>query len=278
MWRRDAMCSASGAGRATHTGRAHFRTTSRSRPAFCAFGGSRAGALETRLPLDELEAEAALDAEVALRHVVVVGRRDVDDLTVLHVQLEVAADAAVPADGRRHLLARLVPRACLAVVVLALRHERAGGADGNAVAAVDAGRLRQGHVELGRDVCVEASAGDGDGERVLVVDAARLDAAVAEDALRVVADVEVVVDLHLVLDTRRVRPEAPGVGLVALDVLERGGSRGEVDRRAEQLEHEAPRDPNALRVGEDDHAWLRLARARRHERSRSLQLDNADAA
>ena len=50
-------------------------------------------------------------------------------------------------------------------------------------------------VELGRDPGVEATAGDGDRERVLGVLAARLDALVAEDAARVVPDVEVVVDL-----------------------------------------------------------------------------------
>ncbi len=52
--------------------------------------------------LDEAEAEAPLDAEVPARDVVVVGRADLDDLVVLHVQREVAADAAVGAD-RVHL-------------------------------------------------------------------------------------------------------------------------------------------------------------------------------
>src|SRR5262245_12163045 len=42
-----------------------------------------------------LEAEATLDAEVAARDVVVVGGGDLDDLVVLHVEGEVAADAAV---------------------------------------------------------------------------------------------------------------------------------------------------------------------------------------
>src|SRR5581483_12239560 len=92
------------------------------------------------LTLDVLVAEAALDAEVAARHVVVVRRRDVDDLTALHVQLDVAADAAVAAHGRHDLLARLVPGTFLPEVVLAFRHQRAGRADRDAVAAVDAGR------------------------------------------------------------------------------------------------------------------------------------------
>ena len=57
---------------------------------------------------------------------------------------------------------------------------------------------------------VEAPARDCDREGVLVVDATCLDAAVAEDALRVVAHVQVVVDLHLVLDACRVGAEAVG--------------------------------------------------------------------
>ncbi len=99
----------------------------------------------------------------------------------------------------------------LAQLELARRHQRARRADGDAVAAVDAGRLGQRHVELGRDVRVEAAAGDGDRERVLVVDAAGLDALVTEDALRVVAHVEVVVDLHRLRDRERVGAEALGL-------------------------------------------------------------------
>ncbi|MNC88437.1 hypothetical protein D3C83_42510 [compost metagenome] len=56
---------------------------------------------------------------------------------------------------------------------------------------------------LGRDVGAEAAAGDRDGEGVLGVDAARLDALIAEDALAVVADVEVVVDLGRLRDGGR---------------------------------------------------------------------------
>src|SRR4051794_24143985 len=89
--------------------------------------------------LDELEPEAALDAEVAAGDRVVQRRRDLDDLVVLLVQLEVAAHPAVRADGGRRRLLALVPAAVLAAVVLALEHQRAGRADGDAVAAVHAG-------------------------------------------------------------------------------------------------------------------------------------------
>src|SRR4029077_13080073 len=64
------------------------------------------------------------------------------------------------------------------------------------VAAVDAGRVGQRDVILGRDAGLEAAAGQRDGEGVLRVRAAGLDALVADDALRVVPDVEVVVHLH----------------------------------------------------------------------------------
>ena len=99
-------------------------------------------------------------------------------------------------------LLRRVPGAGLAHVVLGLGHQRAGRADADAVAAVDARGLGQGHGLLGRDAGVEPAPGDRDRERVLGVLAAGLDALVAEDALRVVADVEVVVDLGRLGDGR----------------------------------------------------------------------------
>jgi hypothetical protein len=180
-------------------------------------------------------------------------------VVVLDVQRERAADAAVRADRVGHWSARLVPRAGGAHVVLALEHQRAGRADADAVAAVDARRVGQRDVELGRDAGVEAAAGDRDRERVLGVLAARLDALVAEDALRVVADVEVVVDLDRLGDgggrrrrlgrvvvararARRARPAgggrgrravALGIGVVALDVAP-VGTAGAVERSTDE--------------------------------------------
>ena len=52
----------------------------------------------SRALLDELEAEAALDAEVAVGDDVVERRGDLDDLVVLDVERQRAADAAVRAD------------------------------------------------------------------------------------------------------------------------------------------------------------------------------------
>src|SRR5262249_15274203 len=142
--------------------------------------------------LNVLEAEAALDAQVAARDVVVVGARHLDDRVVLHVQLEGAADTAIGTDRLRHGLLVLAPVTRLAELVLGAEHERARRAHGDAVAAVDACRLGEDGVELRRDAGVEAAPGDMDGEGVLVLLAAGVDALVTEDALAVVADVELV--------------------------------------------------------------------------------------
>ena len=206
-------------------------------------------------------------------------------------------------------LGRLVPGPGLAHVVLGLEHQRAGRADADAVAAVDAGRLGQRHGLLGRDPGVEAAAGDGDRERVLGVLAARLDALVAEDALRVVADVELVVDLGRLARrsprprrrpargggrprARRARrpPRAAPAARTATDPrrtaprtrrssrrARRAGQR-HVDRRAEELEHDLARQPDPLRIGLDLHPGLDLARAGRDEHARPGDLDDADPA
>ena len=61
-----------------------------------------------------------------------------------------------------------------AQLVLAAGHQRAGRTHGDAVAAVDARRVRQGDGELRRDVRAESAAGDRDRERVLVIRARTL--------------------------------------------------------------------------------------------------------
>src|SRR6185437_6577038 len=134
------------------------------------------------------------------------------------------------------------------------------------------------------------------------VRAAALDALVAEDALRVVADVELVVDLHRLRHRGRGLAVAgvvvAGLGVVALAVS--GGRRrravalrprvifghplvgarggGEVDRRSQELEHHLAGVADALGRRPDLHPVLDLARARRHEHARALDLDHADAA
>ena len=199
-------------------------------------------------------------------------------------------------------LLALVPAAVLAAVVLALEHQRAGRADGDAVAAVDARGVGQRVGELGGDAGVEPAPGDGDGERVLPVGAAALDALVTEDALRVVAHVELVVDLRRLvhgggvapvgglvvagaqavalagLERRRRRAVALGIGAVLLDPARDVGHHRQVDRRGEELEHHLAAVVHALRVRLDLHAVLDLARARRRQDAGALELDDAHPA
>src|SRR5712691_9118849 len=214
--------------------------------------------------LHELVAEASLDAQVSRGDAVVERRRDLDYRVVLHVQLEHAADAAVGAHRLGDRLLALVPGAGLAHVVLALEHQRAGRADADAVAAVDAGRVWKRCAELGRYVGVEPTAGDAQRERVLCVDAARLDALVAEDAARVVAHIQLVVDLHgtggglavrscmlrtnaAAVDRRGRRPESIDIRAISIPpaVHLRRGQR-DVHRRAQELQHHAAAVAHAI--------------------------------
>src|SRR6186997_2213636 len=111
------------------------------------------------------------------------------------MQVELAADPAVRTDRAGDGLFRFVPRAGFAHLVFGGEHQRAGGTDPDAVPAVDARALVEAHRILRRDAGVEPAPGHRDRERVLRVDAAGLHALVTEDAPRVVAHVELVVDL-----------------------------------------------------------------------------------
>src|SRR5262245_7268375 len=113
-----------------------------------------------------LISESTLDAQVAGRDGVVRWRRDLDDLVVLYVQSERAADTAIRADGVRAVLAGFVPGAVAAHVVLGLEHQRSRGAHRDAVAAIHAGRVRQCDVVFRADVGGESSTGDSDGKGV----------------------------------------------------------------------------------------------------------------
>ncbi len=170
------------------------------------------------------------------------------------------------------------PLAGLPQLELGLGHQRAGRAHRDAVAAVDAGRLGQRHVQLGRDVGVEAAPGDGDGEGDLRVGAAGLDALVAEHALRVVADVEVVVVLDRLRHGGGRGPEAGRVGAVLRQHRPQLVGGRQIHRRGQQLEHQLARQAHALGVGLHLHPGLGLARAGRRQHARALDLDDAHPA
>jgi len=69
-----------------------------------------------------LPAETSLDAEIAVRDAVIKRRRDSNDLAILLVDREIAAHAAVRADGVRLSLTPFVPGAGLAHVEFAFEH------------------------------------------------------------------------------------------------------------------------------------------------------------
>ena len=93
----------------------------------------------------------------------------------------------------------------------AREHQRAGRADLDAVAAVDARRVGQRRRRARSEMWASKPRPATAIANVFCASvAARLDALVAEDALRVVAHVEVVVDLRRLRDRRRVGPKRSG--------------------------------------------------------------------
>lgn len=86
-------------------------------------GAGRGYGVQSLLPnLHILPAETSLDAEIAVRDAVIKRRRDSNDLAILLVDREIAAHAAVRADGVRLSLTAFVPGAGLAHVEFALEH------------------------------------------------------------------------------------------------------------------------------------------------------------
>ena len=112
------------------------------------------------------------------------------------MQRERAADAAIGTDRVGLRLPRFVPLAAFAELILATKHQGPGRADADAVTAINARRIGQRNIGFRRDPGVKTPAGDRDRKRVLGVGAAGLDTLVAEDAFAVVANIQVVVNLH----------------------------------------------------------------------------------
>src|SRR5207237_7926514 len=77
-------------------------------------------------------------------------------------------------------------------VVLGLEHQCARGAHADAIAAIDARRLRQRNIELRGNMRGKASPRDANRKGILRIHSASLHTLVAKDALRVVAHVEFV--------------------------------------------------------------------------------------
>src|SRR5258707_15345635 len=102
--------------------------------------------------LNKLPAEAPFDAEISVRHTVVKRRSHANNLVVLGMHREIAAHAAVGADGVSLRLPRLVPGVRLAHVIFTFEHQRPGRTHANTVATVHASRLGQRDIELGNNV------------------------------------------------------------------------------------------------------------------------------
>src|SRR5262245_10215474 len=167
---------------------------------------------------------------MTLRNAMVERRGDPDDAPVLGVHGEVAADSAIPTDCVHPRLARFVPGAGLSHIVFGLEHQRAGGAHADTIAAVYAGGIGQRNIVLGGDMRAKAASGDSDGECALRVGAASFNALVAEYALRVIAHVQIVIDLWSLCGRRRRRAEPLWPRAVSRQVRPESGRSGYVHR------------------------------------------------
>ena len=142
-----------------------------------------------------LKTETTFDTQVAVGYRVIAWRSDFDDLVVLNVQRERAANTAVWADGVGLRLFFFFPGAGLAHVVLTRKHERSSGADLNAVAAIDTRRVGEIDIKFGRDSNIKSTARNTDCKSVLPLLTTRVNALVAHDAFGIVAYIQLVVDL-----------------------------------------------------------------------------------
>src|SRR5437016_200546 len=205
-------------------------------------------------------------------------RRDLHDPIVLSVERQRAAHTAIRTDRIRLLLPGFIPRAGLAHIVFTLEHQSAGGTDTDAVAAINARRVGQRHVIFRRNVRVKSTPRDSNSKGVLRVAAAGLDAFVAKNAFRIIADVQIVIDLHRLLEVLGRRTVPLRMRLVTPDVRLRLRRRGKVDRRTQKLQNHFARELHAIRVRLDIHAGFNFSRTRRHQRARAGKLDHAHAA
>src|SRR5258705_4990752 len=99
------------------------------------------------LSMHKPPAEPALDAQVAERERILQRRRRLENLLVLDVETQRAADTAVRTDGVDGRLFPFVPLAGRARVELAFCHERARWTHRDAIPAIDTRRFRKLHRE-----------------------------------------------------------------------------------------------------------------------------------
>src|SRR5579883_2405136 len=223
-----------------------------------------------------VEAEAPLDAEPVL-----IGRTgaaiDIEELVVLDLVGELAADAAIGADAVDLAIRSLFEDAFL--VEQRLLHERAGGAGLHAFAAGDASARTHGIVEIEDDLLAMPAPSHADDIIDLHLAAGAdaeiaLDTGVEIDRHRGMADIGL--GLRALGETAGVHADAIGpapefgigvMGDLALGLI------GE-----QQLEHHLAREFGALARRLDLHAGRGLADAGRREHALPFDLDHAGAA
>jgi hypothetical protein len=188
------------------------------------------------LNLHELPAEPTFDAKIAMGHAIVERRGHANDLAFLLVDGEIATYAAIRTDGVSLGLAAFVPSAGLAHVIFALEHQRARGADADAVAAIDASRVGKGNVKFSGNVGGEAATCHCNCKGVLRVYAARFHAFVAQNALGVVADVKLVVNFYRLGDCGAGCAEALRMRAVPVHIRLHRGRRGKVYGRSQKFQ------------------------------------------
>ena len=195
------------------------------------------------------------------------------------MQVQVAPNPAIGTDRAGDLLVVRPPVAGGAQVELGLVLERVGGTHRHTVAAVHTRRVGQIHIELGADAGTKAAPGHGDGEGPLGILTTRLHTLVTKHAAVIGADVELVLHQHVIghaLGGRGVIPSR--VGTVGLHPAHDVVRLAHVGRGRQKLEHHLATVSCPLGVGVDLHFGFRRARARGHQRPRTLHLHHTDPA
>ena len=119
------------------------------------------------------------------------------------MQGERAAYATIWADRVRLGLLRLIPSTSLTQLVLTTEHQSTSGTDANTIATIHAGGIRKRCRKLGRNASVETTASHSNSKGILRIGPAGFHAFVTKDAAGIVANVQVIINLHRLCDGGR---------------------------------------------------------------------------
>jgi hypothetical protein len=155
--------------------------------------------------------------------------------------------------------------------------ERAGGADADALAAKHASRFRHRLVKEGGDTGVEAAPFEVERIGILRIIGAHLNAAPAQNAFGIIAEIHRVVVKHRILAALGTR-KARCVGAISVDKLLNLRRLREIHGRGEHLQYCPAAALGARAGGGDFHIVAHPAQTRRHKRPYALDFDHADPA